>query len=136
MGQHRHLRMARLSHADQSRFPVPRFDFGSAHRARSGAVSRLGPADARTAPPWNPGMAQLLLQVSDDGAGALSRARSVYSTDEAEEHAAALEGRGVDYAPRTGILRLRLIFQRARERSHPLSRRFFWGLALAMGKSV
>ena len=34
----------------------------------------------------------------------LSRARSVYSADEAEEHAAALEGRRTDHAPGTGIL--------------------------------
>ena len=30
LGQHRYLRLARLPDADQNRFPVPRFDFGSA----------------------------------------------------------------------------------------------------------
>ena len=44
MGQHRHLRMARLSHADQSRLPLPRLDPGRADRARPGAVPRSGPA--------------------------------------------------------------------------------------------
>ena len=39
-------------------------------------------------------------------AGALSRARSVHSADEAEEHAALVEGRGIDHAFGAGILRL------------------------------
>ncbi len=52
----------------------------------------------------NPGVVELLLQVADERARALSRARSVYSVDEAEEHAAALEGRRIDHAPGTGIL--------------------------------
>ncbi len=54
----------------------------------------------------HPGVAELLLQVADDRAGALSRARFVHSADEAEEHAAALEGRRTDYASGAGILRL------------------------------
>ena len=58
----------------------------------------------------NPGMAELLLQVADDCAGTLSGARSVHPVDEAEEHAAPPEGRGTDYPPRPGILRLRTRF--------------------------
>ena len=49
LGQHRHLRMARLSDADQDRLPVPRLDPGGADRARPGAVSwiwRSAPACA------------------------------------------------------------------------------------------
>ena len=53
-------------------------------------------------------MAELLLQVSDDRAGTLSRARSIYPADEAEEHSAAPEGRGTHYALGAGVLRLRL----------------------------
>ena len=41
-------------------------------------------------------------------AGPLSRARFVHSVDEAEEHAAAPEGRRTDHAPGSGVLRLRL----------------------------
>ena len=55
----------------------------------------------------HPGVAELLLQVADDGAGAVSRARSVHPVDEAEEHAAPPEGRGADHAPGAGVLRLR-----------------------------
>ena len=62
---------------------------------------------ARAAWPGHPGVAELLLQVADDGARPLSRARSVHPVDEAEEHAAALEGRGADHAPGPGVLRLR-----------------------------
>ena len=40
--------------------------------------------------------------------GPVSRARFVHSVDEAEEHLAALEGRGTHHPPRPGILRLRL----------------------------
>src|SRR5580700_7834911 len=53
-------------------------------------------------------MVKLLLQVSHDCARALSRTRSVHSVDETEEHAAALEGRGTDYALGAGVLRLSL----------------------------
>src|SRR5207247_2299037 len=38
--------------------------------------------------------------------GALSGARSLHSTDEAEEHAAVPQGRGADHAPGARILRL------------------------------
>ena len=53
------------------------------------------------------GMAELLLQVAHDRARPLSRARSVHSADEAEEHTAAFEGRRADHAPGAGVLRLR-----------------------------
>ena len=52
------------------------------------------------------GVDELLLQVSDDRTGTLSRARSVHPADEDEEHAAPPQGRGADHPPRTGILRL------------------------------
>ena len=38
--------------------------------------------------------------------GLISRTRFVYSVDEAEEHAAAFEGRGIDHAFGVGVLRL------------------------------
>ncbi len=50
------------------------------------------------------------------GAGALSGARSVHPVDEAEEHAAAHHGRGPDYAPRPGILRLSICHAGRRSR--------------------
>ena len=46
LGQHRYFRVARLSDADQGGFPVPRFDSGRAHRARSRVVPGPG-ASAR-----------------------------------------------------------------------------------------
>ncbi len=52
------------------------------------------------------GVAELLLQVADDGPGTLSRARSVHPVDEAEEHPAPSEGRRDDHAPGAGVLRL------------------------------
>src|SRR6266550_4045666 len=51
-------------------------------------------------------MAELLLQVADVRAGALPRARPVHPVDEVEEYAAMDDGRGFDYAPRAGVLRL------------------------------
>ena len=52
MGQHRHLRMARLSHADQGGLPLPRFDSCGADRARSGAVSGPGEALLQSCGAW------------------------------------------------------------------------------------
>jgi myo-inositol-1-phosphate synthase len=56
-------------------FPVPRFDPGGAHRAGPRAVHGPGPArgDVR-----HPGVALVLLQEPDDGAGAVSGARPVH----------------------------------------------------------
>src|SRR5437763_5421674 len=98
MGQHRHLWLAGISHADQSRFPLPRFDSGGADRARPGAVPRLGEADFQPARNWDSGVAQLLFQIADDGAGAVPRARFIHSADEAEEYIAAFEGGRTDHA--------------------------------------
>src|SRR5205085_8547554 len=53
-------------------------------------------------------MAQLLFQITDDRTRAVSRARSVHSVHEAEEHTTACEGRGADHAPGSGVLRLKL----------------------------
>ena len=64
----------------------------------------LAQRSKRTPRAGNPGVVELLLQVSHDGARTLSRARSVHSADEAEEHAAAFEGRRADHPPGTGIL--------------------------------
>ena len=66
----------------------------------------LGEAQLRVARPGHSGVAQLLLQVADDRARPVSRARSLHSVDEAEEHAAPLEGRRTDHAPGAGVLRL------------------------------
>src|ERR1019366_2994607 len=98
--------MARVSDADQGGLPVPRLDSCGADRARSGALPRSRAAHAGAAPPGDSGMAELLLQVADDGAGAVSGARSIHPAHEAEKHAAALEGRRVDYASGAGVLRL------------------------------
>src|ERR1700730_8996606 len=98
--------MARLSDADQSRFPVPRLDPGRADRTRPGAADGSRETLHSIAGAGNSGVVKLLLQVSYVGTGPLSRARSVHSVDEAEEHPAALEGRGTDHASGAGVLRL------------------------------
>ena len=54
-----------------------------------------------------PGMAVVLFQSAADRSGPVSRARSFYSAHEAQKHAAAPAGRGIDHAFGIGILRLR-----------------------------
>src|SRR3954463_6356237 len=98
--------MARLSHADQGRLSLPRFDPRCADRARPGAFPRSCKALLRTEGTRHTGVAQLLFQIADDGSRAVSRARPVHSVDEAEEHTPSLEGRRTDHAPGTGVLRL------------------------------
>jgi len=58
----------------QGGLPLPRFDSRGADRARSRALPRPCTAHARAAPPGDPGMAKLLLQVTDDAARLVSRA--------------------------------------------------------------
>src|SRR6202030_4075187 len=103
LGQYRYLWMAWLSDADQNQFPVPRFDFGGAARARPRAVYGFGASrrDAR-----DTGMAVVLLQGADARAEHLSRARHFHPADEAQEHAALDARRRPDHAPRARILRL------------------------------
>src|SRR6266704_2945243 len=98
--------MAGLSDADQGGFPVPRFDSGCADRAGPDLIPGPRTAQRGIAGPRYPGVAELLLQVSDDRAGAVSGARSVHSAYEVEEHAAPPERRRVDYSLRAGVLRL------------------------------
>jgi myo-inositol-1-phosphate synthase len=66
LGQHRHLRLARLSHAAQGQFPLPRLDSGRAHRARPRALPRSRQAHTRTALHRHSGVAELLSQVAAD----------------------------------------------------------------------
>jgi hypothetical protein len=110
LGQHRHLRMAGLSDADQGGFPVPRLDPGCADRAGFGFIfgSREARRDARDS-----GMAELLFQVADVRAGVVPGARSVHPVDEVEEYAAMDDGGGFDYAPWAGVLRLSLFRNRS-----------------------
>src|SRR5207244_3619459 len=113
----RYLRLARLPHADQGGLPLPRFDPGGADCARPGALPRPGTARRATR---HPGVAELLFQVADVRAGALSRARSVHPVDEAEEYVALAARRGLDHPPRRGILRLtRRAGWRGYPRTHP-----------------
>src|SRR5207249_6164369 len=102
VGQHRHLRVARLSDADQGRLLVPRFDPGGADRARPRPVLRPRPARAALR---HPGVALLLLQEPADRAGPLPRARPLHPADQAEEHAAVADGRGSDHPSRHRVLR-------------------------------
>src|SRR5271170_7809110 len=95
--------MARLPDADQGGLPLPRLDSCGADCAGPGAIP--GSFAARRIK-GHSRMAELLLQISDDGAAALSRARPVHSADEVEEYAAMDGGRRFDHAPRPGILRL------------------------------
>ena len=62
MGQHRHLWMAWLSHADQNQFSVSRQYSGGSYRSRFGAIPRSGPA-LRYA--RHTGVVELLFQESD-----------------------------------------------------------------------
>src|SRR5713101_7093752 len=98
--------MARIPDADQGGLPVPRLDSCGPDRTRSRALPRPRTTHAGATPPGNPGMAKLLLQVTDDAAGLVSGARSVHPAHQAEEHSAVPEGRRADHAFGTGILRL------------------------------
>ena len=75
-------------------------------RARPRALSRPRAAHARITPPRDSRMAKLLLQVTDDAARLVSRARFVHPAYKTEKHAAVPEGRGADNASGAGILRL------------------------------
>src|ERR1700687_2803001 len=85
---------------------MPRLDSCRADRTRFGALPRPRTTHPGAAPPRDSGMAELLLQVTDDAAGLVSGARSVHPAHQAEEHAAVSEGRRVDYASGAGVLRL------------------------------
>src|SRR5258708_39168517 len=100
--------MARLSHANQGRFPLPGLDPGSPDRARSGALPRPCGAQHAVKGPGNPRVAELFLQVAHDRTRALSRARPVHPVDEAEKHPPPPERRTADHAPGPGVLRLTL----------------------------
>src|SRR5215831_10476290 len=95
--------MAELSDADQSGLSLPRFDSRRSDRAGPGDFP--GPGAARRLPRHS-GMAQFLLQVTDDQRRALPRARPVHSIHEAEKYAALDDGRRPDHPPGPGILRL------------------------------
>src|SRR5205807_8133434 len=103
LGQHWSLWLSRLPDADQSRLPVSRLDPCRADCVGPSFVPRLGATRGNAR---HSGMAELLLQVAHDRAGAVSRTRLVHPVHEAEEHAALDDGRGFDYAPGAGILRL------------------------------
>src|ERR1700681_1041350 len=82
---------------------MPRLDFSRAHRARPRFVSGFG---ATCGHARNPRVAKFLFQVADDRAEFVSRARFVYTVDEAEKHAEVDDGRGSDHTPGAGVLRL------------------------------
>jgi myo-inositol-1-phosphate synthase len=87
LGQHRHLRLARLSDADQDRLSLSRFDSGCADRSRPCSLFRSRSARRNEG---CAGVALFLLQVSANCARLVSRARHLHSVDETQEHAAAL----------------------------------------------
>jgi myo-inositol-1-phosphate synthase len=95
LGQHRHLRLARLSDAAQDQFPVPRQHPGRADRRGRRPVPRPGAARRHVG---DSGVVVLLLQEPDARARPVSRARLVHPVDEAEEHAALPARRGTNYA--------------------------------------
>jgi hypothetical protein len=71
--------------------------------ARLGAVPRSCEARRHVG---HPGVALVLLQSADACTRGLSRARSVHSAHEAEEHASSHAGRRADHSPGTRVLRL------------------------------
>src|SRR3984885_8327801 len=95
--------MARLPDADQSGFPLPRFNFGGSDRAGPRAVLRSR-ATGRHA--WHSGMAQLLFQIANVRERTVPRARSIHSADEVEEHVALDDGRRSHHALGFRVLRL------------------------------
>ena len=72
LGQHRHLRLARLSDAAEDQFPLPRQHPGGADRPRRGAVHGSGEARGHAR---HPGVAVVLLQ-----GAACTRRTSIRST--------------------------------------------------------
>src|SRR5207245_2668261 len=84
-------RMLGLRDADQDQFSLSGLNPGGAHCPRPGAVPGPGAALRRAPRHRNPRVAQLLLQVADDGSRTVSGARLVHSVHEAEEHVAPLE---------------------------------------------
>ena len=95
--------LARLPDAAQDQLPVPRQHPCGADRPGRGVVPRSREARRHGG---HSGVAVVLFQGADVRQGAVSRARSVHSVDEAEEHAAVPRGRGANHASRTRILRL------------------------------
>src|SRR5271165_233956 len=95
--------MARLSHADQNRFSVPRFDSGRALGSRPRAVHGPGAAFRHAR---HSGMALVLLQSSHARPGPVSRARYLHPAHEAEKHPPLDARRRSDHALGPGVLRL------------------------------
>src|SRR5579875_1390344 len=95
--------MARLSHADQDRLPVPGLDPGGAVGAGSSAFPGSGATgrDERYS-----GMAVLLFQGADDGARFIPGTRYLHPVNEVEKYTALDARRGPDYAFGLRILRL------------------------------
>ena len=91
------------AHADQGRFPLPRFNSRRAAGLGLGAVCRLGAAGGDGG---DPRVAVVLLQKPDDRARSLPRTRPLHPANEAQEHAALLAGRGSDYPLGARVLRL------------------------------
>ena len=77
LGQHRHLRLARLPDAAEDQLPVPRQHPGRADRARLGAVP--GPGEARRHA-RHPGVAVVLLQEPDARARVCTRSTTCSSS--------------------------------------------------------
>ena len=73
-------------------------------RARPRAFHGPGEALDCAAGHRHSGVAELLFQVADDGAGTVSRARPVHPVDEAEEYAAPPDGQGDNYPLGIGLL--------------------------------
>src|SRR5260370_40857212 len=96
--------MAGLPDADKGGLSVPGLDPGRADSTRPGVIPRSCETGRHAR---NPGMAVVLLQEPDDGGRPLPGARSVHPANEAQEHAAPFERRGIDHPPWTGVLRLR-----------------------------
>src|SRR5579859_447992 len=96
--------MARLPDADEDQLPLPRLDPRGPHCARLGAPARPGAALGSLE---HAGVAELLLQESDDVPGRPAGARSVHAAHEPEERATRAHGGGFEPARRAGVLSAR-----------------------------
>ena len=102
LGQYRHQRVARLSHANQSGLFVPRQHFGRTLGLGSRALHGLCSTRRVFG---HSRVAEFLLQEPAVRERTVRRARPIHSVDEAQEHVARMDGRTRRHPLRGGLNR-------------------------------